>query len=72
MLFPWPSHVLNDITVISLVIGVTVVGVMTNNLTDPVVLNFTIPNKVSTFIVIIAYNLCLTLLCIELYKLHLC
>ena len=71
-LFPLANHVLNGITVVPLVIGVTVVGVMTNNLTDPVVLNFTIPNKVSTFIIIIAYDLCLTLLCIELYKLHLC
>ena len=36
----------NNITVTPLVFGITVVGVMTNNLTDPVVLNFTIPNAV--------------------------
>ena len=41
----------------SLVIGVTVVGVMTNNLTDPIVFNFTIPNKVSDIrIMMIAHN----------------
>ena len=69
--FPLANHVLNDITVVPLVIGVTVVGGMTNNLTDPVVLNFTIPNKVS-ILRINYHNLCLTLLCTELYKLHLC
>ena len=30
------------------IIGVTVVGGMTNNLTDPIVLNFAIPNKART------------------------
>ncbi|KAL5476198.1 hypothetical protein EMCRGX_G026114 [Ephydatia muelleri] len=43
--FPLANHVFNDIIVAPLVIGVTVVGGMTNNLTDPVVLIFTIPNK---------------------------
>ena len=36
----------NSTIVVPLVIGITVVGVMINNLTDPIVLSFTIPNKV--------------------------
>ena len=42
---------------VPLVIGVTIVGVMTNNLTDPIILNFTIPNKVKDIrIIMIAHN----------------
>ena len=40
----------NSSIVVTLVIGVTVVGVMINNLTDPIVLSFTIPNKVKDII----------------------
>ena len=47
----------NFTIVVPLVIGVTVVGVMINNLTDPIVLNFTIPNKVKgTRVIMIAHN----------------
>ena len=40
----------NSTIVVPLVIGVTVVGEMINNLTDPIVLSFTIPNKVKDII----------------------
>ena len=44
----------NSTIVVTLVIGVTVVGVMINNLTDSIVLNFIIPNKVKD--IMIAHN----------------
>ena len=42
----------NSIIVVPLVIGVTVVGLTINNLTDPIVLSFTLPNKVNNNMVI--------------------
>ena len=46
----------NSTIVAPLVIGVTVVGEMINNLTDPIVLNFTIPNKINdTRVIMIAH-----------------
>ena len=42
----------NSTIVVPLVIGVTVVGVTINNLTDPIVLSFTLPNKVNDNMVI--------------------
>ena len=51
------TNVSNSTIVAPLVIGVTVVGVMTNNLTDPIVLSFTIPNKVKdTRVIMTAHN----------------
>ena len=44
-LFPL-TNASNNITVIPHVIGVTIVAGMTNNLTDPIVISFTIPNMV--------------------------
>ena len=44
------ANVSNTTTVVPLIIGATVVGVKVENLTEPVKLNFTVPNNVSTFL----------------------
>lgn len=66
------SNVSNTTTaVVPLIIGATVVGVKTDTIRDPVRLNFTLPNKVSTFPTLKRHSINTKMCHIEQFKIYL-